>query len=101
MSERDIMYGGYYQNIPGNMQCGNFGFQGFMPGNLMANNMVPNMMNNYPNTNIIDLNGNSSNPLTEINTRLTNLETRVRLLEQRIGNSNNSYQEDNNSMYMI
>ena len=99
MSERDIMYGGYYQNIPGNIQCGNFGFQG-MPGSLMTNNFIPNMMSNYPNSNVIDLNGNNINPITEINTRLTNLETRVRLLEQRLSN-NNSYGEDNNSMYMI
>lgn len=97
VNDRDMFYGGYYQNSPCNMQYGNFGFQG-MPGSLMNNGMIPNMMG-YPNTNIVDLNGNSSNPLNEINTRLNSLETRVRLLEQRIGNNN--YQEDNNSMYMI
>lgn len=95
MSERDMIYGGYYQNTPCNFQYGNFGFQG-MPGSLMNNNMLPNTMinpnyqnNMYNNTNTLD-----------IDTRLNNLETRVRLLEQKIGN-NNSYQEDNNSMYMI
>lgn len=97
-NDRDMFYGGYYQNTPCNMQYGNFGFQG-MPGSLMNNNMIPNMMG-YPNTNIVDLNGNTSNPLNEINTRLNNLESRVRLLEQRLSNNNN-YQEDNNSMYMI
>ena len=92
-----MMYGGYYQNIPGNIQYGNFGFQG-CPGSFMNNNILPNMMNmqqnpnfNYPDTSNIDMN---------INTRLNNLETRVRLIEQRLGN-NNSYQDDNNSMYMI
>lgn len=99
MSERDIMYGGYYQNIPGNTQYGNFGFQG-CPGSLIGNNMMPNMMGiqQYPNFNYQD----ASNANTiDINTRLNNLETRVRLLEQRLGNNNSSYQEDNNSMYMI
>lgn len=97
MCDRDMMYGGYYQNMPGNMQYGNFGFQG-MPGSLMGTNMMPNMMGGYPNFNDYGLGNN--NPLMEINTRLYNLETRVRLLEQRLGN-NNSNQEDNNSMYMI
>lgn len=96
-NDRDMFYGGFYQNTPCNMQYGNFGFQG-MPGSLMNNGIMPNMIG-YPNTNIVDLNGNTSNPLNEINARLNNLESRVRLLEQRIGNNN--YQEDNNSMYMI
>lgn len=93
MHERDMMYGGYYQNIPGNMAYGNFGFQG-IPGSLLNNGMIPN----YQNSNIIDINGNN-NPLIEINTRLNNLENRVRLLEQRLGNTD-SFKEDN-SMYMI
>jgi len=96
ISDRDMMYGGYYQNVPGNIQYGNFGFQG-CPGSLMGNNIMPNMMMN-PNLNY--QNGINGNTL-DINTRLNNLETRVRLLEQRLGNNNNSYQEDNNSMYMI
>ena len=49
MSERDMMYGGYYQNIPGNISYGNFGYQG-MPGSLMPmQGMMPNnqyIMNN-------------------------------------------------------
>lgn len=89
MDERDMMYGGYCQNMPGNFAYGNFGFQG-MPGSLMYGNMaVPNMMNS-----------NNSDPLPQINARLTSLENRIRLLEQRLGNDT-SYQEDNNSMYMI
>ena len=95
VNDRDMMYGGYFGGTPCNMQYGNFGFQGH-PGSFMNNNMIPNMMvnpnyqnNMYNNTNNLD-----------IDTRLNNLETRVRLLEQRLGN-NNSYQEDNNSMYMI
>lgn len=89
-----MMYGGYYQNLPGNMAYGNFGFQG-MPGSLLNSSM----MNSYPNPNIIDLNGNSNNPLMEINTRLNNLENRVRIIEQRLG-SNDTFKDDN-SMYMI
>ena len=96
IDDRDMMYGGYYSGTPCNMQYGNFGYQGY-PGSLINNNMMPNMMvspnyqnNMYNNTNTLD-----------IDTRLNNLETRVRLLEQRLGNTGNSYQEDNNSMYMI
>ena len=89
INDRDMIYGGYYQNIPGNMQYGNFGFQG-MPGSLMYGNMgMPNMMNNYNN----DI-------FAQINSRLTSLENRIKLIEQRLGN-NTSYVEDNNSMYMI
>ena len=89
-----MMYGSYCQNIPGSMMQYNFGFQG-MPGSLLNNNML----NNYPNPNIIDLNGNSSTPLSEINSRINNLENRIRLIEQRLSN-NDSYKDDN-SMYMI
>lgn len=99
MSERDMMYGGYYQNIPGNMAYGNFGFQG-CPGSLMANNMMPNIFSNYQNPNFNSQGNINDNTMMDINTRINNLETRVRLIEQRLGNSN-SYQEDNNSMYMI
>ena len=89
INDRDMMYGGYYQNIPGNMQYGNFGFQG-LPGSLMYGNMsMPNMMNNSNN----DI-------FAQISSRLTSLENRIKLLEQRLSN-NNSYGEDNNSMYMI
>lgn len=95
INDRDIMYGGYYQNTPCNMQYGNFGFQGY-PGSLMNGNMIPNMMGMPQNNNLVQGNNN----MLDVNTRLNNLETRVRLIEQRFGN-NNSYQEDNNSMYMI
>lgn len=98
MSERDIMYGGYYQNIPNNIGYGNFGFQG-CPGSLMNNNMIPNMIGLQQNPNL-NYQDTPINNTIDINTRLNNLETRVRLLEQRLGN-NNSYVEDNNSMYMI
>lgn len=97
MSERDMMYGGYYQNLPGNMMQYNFGYQG-MPGSLMNNGMVPNMMG-YPNPNVVDLNDVSTNPLTELNNRVNDLEKRVKILEQKINNSN--YYQDDNSMYMI
>ena len=82
INDRDMIYGGYYQNIPCNMQYGNFGFQG-VPGNLMYSNMgMPNMMNNSNN----DI-------FAQINSRLTSLENRIKLIEQKLGN--------NNSMYMI
>ena len=98
MSERDMVYGGYYQGVPGNMMQYSFGYQG-MPGSLMNNGMIPNMMGGYQNPNIVDLNGTSTNYLTELNNRVNNLEKRVNILEQKIG-INNSYQDDN-SMYMI
>jgi len=95
IDDRDMVYGGYYSGTPCNMQYSNFGYQGY-PGSLMTNNMMPNMMLNPNYQNNMYNNGN-----LDINTRLNNLETRVRLLEQRLGNNSNSYQEDNNSMYMI
>lgn len=98
MNERDIIYGGYCQNLPGNMQYGNFGYQA-VPGTLIGNSILPNMINGYQDPNFVNQGTNNSNTLMEINTRLNNLETRVRLLEQRIGD-NNSYQDDN-SMHMI
>lgn len=97
MSERDMVYGGYYQGIPGNMMYGNFGYQG-MPGSLMNSGMIPNM-GGFQNSNIVDLNGNTTNPFTELSSRISNLEKRVKLLEQKTG-TGNSYQDDN-SMYMI
>lgn len=93
--DRDMMYGGYYQGTPCNMQYGNFGYQGY-PGSFTNNNMMPNMMMNPNYQNNMYYNKDT----LDIDTRLNNLETRVRLLEQRLGN-NSSYQEDNNSMYMI
>lgn len=96
MDDRDMMYGGYFGGTPCNMQYGNYGFQGY-PGSLMNSNMIPNMMGS---TNFQSGMYNNANTL-DVYTRLNNLETRVRLLEQRLGNNNNSYQEDNNSMYMI
>lgn len=86
MSERDMMYGGYYQNIPGNISYGNFGYQG-MPGSLMPmQGMMPNnqyIMNNYSN-NII--------------ARINSLESRVKALEQRV---NGNISSDDNSLYML
>jgi hypothetical protein len=95
IDDRDMIYGGYYQNIPGNMMYGNFSFQG-CPGSLMNGNIFTNMMGIPQN----GFNSQGTNNTIDINTRLNNLETRVRLIEQRLGN-NNSYTEDNNSMYII
>lgn len=85
MTERDMMYGGYYQNMPGNFSYGNFGYQG-MPGSLMPMQMMPN--NQY-------ITGSDNNNIVS---RLTSLENRVKVLEQRINGS--SYQDDN-SLYML
>lgn len=85
MTERDMMYGGYYQNMPGNFSYGNFGYQG-MPGSLMPMQMMPN--NQY-------ITGSDNNNIVS---RLTSLENRVKALEQRINGS--SYQDDN-SLYML
>lgn len=86
MSERDMMYGGFYQNIPGNISYGNFGYQG-MPGSLMS---VPGMIGNQ----YAMPEGNNNNIIARINS----LESRVKLLEQRV-NKNTSY--DDNSIYML
>ena len=86
MQDRDMMYGGYYQNIPGSMAYSNFGYQG-PPGALINQNnpfMESSNMNN--------------NPLIDINARLSNLENRVKNIEQKLNNK--SYQDDN-SMYML
>lgn len=93
MSERDMMYGGYYQNFPGSMAYGNFGYQGG-PGSLLSNGMLGNYQNGMQGQ--MDM---SNNVLNELNTRIRNLENRVKVLEQKVLN-NNSYQDDN-SMYMI
>ena len=98
MCGNDMIYGGYYQSIPNNMMQYNYGYQG-LPGNIMNNVGMPNMMNNYQTPNIIDLNGNTSNELEKLSSRINNLENRVQLLEQKLGN-NSSYKDDN-SMYMI
>lgn len=92
MTERDMMYGGYCQSMPGNMMYGNFGYQG-MPGSLMPmqNNLIPN--NPYINNNSM-----ITSSYDELNSRLNNLENRIKILEQRL--SNNSYQDDN-SLYML
>ncbi len=86
MTERDMMYGGYYQNMPGSMIQSNYGFE-LPPGALMQNNM----MTPYNNMN---------NPIIDLNNRLTSLENRVKLLEQNKGSNTNIYQDDN-SLYMI
>lgn len=91
MIERDMMYGGYYQNMPNNMMYNNFGFQG-PPGSLMSmpNNMIP--INQYSSNNMMQTSYN------DINTRLNNLENRIKNIEQKLNSG--SYQDDN-SLYII
>lgn len=84
MNERDMMYGGFYQNVPGNISYGNFGYQG-MPGSLLP---IPNITDNQYIMN------NNNNIIARIN----NLENRVKLLEEKI-NKKDSY--DDNSLYML
>lgn len=102
MEERNMMCGDYYQGAPDNMMYYNFGYQN-TPNNLMGMNPnvmnSPNMMNNYQNPNIVDLNGNNSNPIIELNKKINNLENRVKMIEQKLGSTN--YYQDDNSMYMI
>lgn len=86
MNERDMMYGGFYQNMPGNISYGNFGYQG-MPGSLMP---MPGMIGSQ----YAMPEGNNNNIIARINS----LESRVKLLEQRV-NKNTSY--DDNSLYML
>ena len=91
MDNRDMMQYGYFQNMPGNMMYGNFGYQG-PPGSLMNGMPYTPQGMNYGSSNL-------QNTLYEINNRLNSLETRVKVLEQRLAN-NNSYQDDG-SMYML
>ena len=55
MINRDMMYGGYYQNIPGSMIESNYNMQ-LPPGALMPNNMMTpfNMNNGMNNNNFVD-----------------------------------------------
>lgn len=94
MEGRDMIYGGYYQGMPGNMMYGSY-YQG-NPGGLMGG--MPNMIGGYQDSNITNLNGNITNTIMELNNRISNLEDRVKVLEQKTGS--NSYQDDN-SIYMI
>lgn len=101
MDNRDMMQYGYFQNMPGNMMYGNFGYQG-PPGSLMNGIPYAPQGMNYGSSNLQNnMNGydNGNNTLYEINNRLNSLETRVKVLEQRLAN-NNSYQDDG-SMYML
>ena len=86
MSERDMMYGGYYQNIPGNISYGNFGYQG-LPGSLIP------MQGIMPIYQYI-MNNDSNNIIARINS----LESRVKALEQRV---NGNISSDDNSLYML
>lgn len=98
MDNRDMMQYGYFQNIPGNMAYGNFGYQG-PPGSLMNGMMYnPPGMNNYMSNNMNNYDNSMNSPVQEINNRLNNLESRVKSLEQKL--NNNSYQDDG-SMYML
>ena len=88
MKERDMMYGGYYQGIPGNNMYSNFGYQG-PPGSLIQ------MTNTYMNNNSYLEN----NPFLDINNRLNELEIKVNNIEKRLNRYNNK--DDDDSIYML
>lgn len=104
MEDRDMMYGGYCQNTPGNMAYGNFGYQ-MPPGSLQYNSLMPNPFpNNMPmNTNTMPMQNSmiDNNPLIDINARLSNLENRVKTIEQRLTSGDTNQYQDDNSMYML
>ncbi len=93
MKERDMMYGGYYQGVPGNNIYSNFGYQG-PPGALM------NMNNPYMNNNGYNNSYLENNPFVDINNRLNELEIKVNNLEQKINRYKN-FKEDDDSIYML
>lgn len=97
VDERDMMYGGYYGGVPGNMAYSNFGVQG-MPGSLMMNPNMQEMQNVQPMQNMGMISGLQSNNLYDLNTRISSLESRVKALEKKV---NNYTSQDDNSMYMI
>lgn len=87
MKDRDMMYGGYYQGIPGNSMYSNFGYQG-PPGSLIQNPYVNN-------TSYLE-----NNPFIDINNRLNELEIKVNNIEKRL-NRYKSSKEDDDSIYML
>ena len=97
MKERDMMYGGYYNGVPGNSSFANYGYQG-PPGSLMQ------MPNPYMNNNYFNSGHNNSylenNPFNDINNRLNELETRVNNIESML-NRYNSSKDDDDSIYML
>ena len=90
MKERDMMYSGYYQGVPGNNIYGSYGYQG-PPGSLMQ--IGGPYMNN--NNNYLD-----NNPLNDINNRLNELEIKVNNIEKRLS-KNISFKDDDDSIYML
>ena len=93
MKERDMMYGGYYQGMPGNNIYSNFGYQG-PPGSLMQ---MPYMNNNYNGYNNSYL---ENNPFVDINNRLNELEIKVNNIEKRL-NKYNTSKDDDDTIYML
>ena len=99
MKERDMMYGGYYQGVPGNNMYSNFGYQG-PPGALLQ------MQNPYMNSTGYVNNSNytnsylENNPFVDINNRLNELEIKVNNIEKKI-NRYKSAKEDDDSIYML
>lgn len=87
MKDRDMMYGGFYQGIPGNNSYSNFGYQG-PPGSLMQGTYMNN--NSYL----------ENDPFNDINSRLNELEIKVNKIEKRLYKTNN-FKEDDDSIYML
>ena len=94
MKERDMMYGGYYQGVPGNNIYSNFGYLG-PPGSLIQ------LGNSYMDTNSGYNNSYlESNPFNDINNRLDELEIKLNNIEKII-NRNNNFKDDDDSIYML
>ncbi len=87
-----MMYGGYYQGIPGNNMYNNFGYQG-PPGSLVqiGNPYIGN--NGYNNSYL------ENNPFNDINNRLNELEIKVNNIEKKLNRYNNK--DDDDSIYML
>lgn len=85
MFERDIIYGGFYQNIPNNTCNENLNFPG-VPNTLLPfnNQSIPN--NNY---------------LIDIINKINDLEKKIKVLEKKFSNTNSNLYQDDDSMYMI
>lgn len=87
MKERDTMYGGYYNSVPGYNSYANYGYQG-PPGSLI-------MPSPYQNNSYLE-----NNPFNEINNRLNELEVRLNKIENKL-NKYNNFKEDDESIYML
>jgi len=86
MSERDFVYGGFYQNIPCNMPYANPNFYN-LPGNFNPIENPENIIN--------------GDIFLNITNRINELENKVKFLEEKIKNTGFNQYPDDDSLYMI